>query len=411
MRQPLADRLRPQNLSEFVGQEHIISMIQNMTEPRSMIFYGPSGTGKTSLAQIIAKQSSQTFRHLNATNAGTADIKNIRKLAEKEPVLLYLDEIQSFNKKQQQSLLEMTENGSITLIAATTENPMFYVIKALLSRCTVFEFKPLSYNDIGKIIHQGVITMGQELKTAIQIDDQTHGYLVYSAGGDARKALTAIETLIDTAPLEDNKKVIKFETARNLLNVTITSYDPHGDMHNDLQSALQKSIRGSDPDAALYYLARLLIVGDLPTVCRRLMVTACEDVGLAYPNIIPIVKSCIDTAMYVGLPEAKIPLADAVVLTAIAPKSASGHDGIAKAMDYIKTYGEHPVPRHLQNTHYDDVTENNPGQHYLYPHEHENHWVKQQYLPDALVEQKFYEPGDNMTEKSYLDYWNRIKGV
>lgn len=419
MRQPLADRLRPHDFSDFVGQKHVLGLIKNMAEPRNMIFYGPSGTGKTSLARILADKSDMEFKSINATNAGTADIKAVRKLSEERPVLLYLDEIQAFNKKQQQSLLEMTENGSVVLIAATTENPMFYVIKALLSRCSVFEFKPLGPNDMYRIVANAFRQLAREQDVKINVDEDTLKYIVHAAGGDVRKALTAVETLMDGTPktnqvagdgtvLPAMQKAIALSTAENLLRATITTYDPTGDMHYDLISAFQKSMRGSDVDASLYYLARLLTVGDLPIICRRLMVTACEDVGLAYPSIIPIVKSCIDAAMFVGLPEAQLPLADAVALVALSPKSNSGHDAIKAAMDFIARNGEHPVPRNLQNKHYDDDTVEDPGQRYLYPHAFPGHWVNQQYLPDALFGMAFYEPGRNATEQGYKQYWDKL---
>lgn len=408
MRQPLADRLRPRDFSEFVGQEHVLELIKNMAEPRNMIFYGPSGTGKTSLARILADKSDMEFKSINATNAGTADIKAVRKLSKERPVILYLDEIQAFNKKQQQSLLEMTEDGSVVLIAATTENPMFYVIKALLSRCSVFEFKPLGHDEIHGIVTNAFLQLAREQDVRINVDEDTLKYIVHAAGGDVRKALTAVETLMDGTPAVNNTKRIELSTAKNLLRATITTYDPTGDMHYDLISAFQKSMRGSDVDASLYYLARLLTVGDLPVICRRLMVTACEDVGLAYPSIIPIVKSCVDAAMFVGLPEAQLPLADAVALVALSPKSNSGHDAIKAAMDFIARNGEHPVPRNLQNKHYDDDTVEDPGQHYLYPHAFPGHWVNQQYLPDALFGMAFYEPGRNATEQGYKQYWDKL---
>lgn len=408
MRQPLADRLRPRDFSDFVGQTHIVNLIKNMEEPRNMIFYGPSGTGKTSLARIVASKSDMEFKSINATNAGTADIKAVKKLSEERPVLLYLDEIQAFNKKQQQSLLEMTEDGSVVLIAATTENPMFYVINALLSRCSVFEFKPLGQDDVYGIVTNAFLQLARDQNVRINVDEDTLKYIVHASGGDVRKALTAVETLMDGTLAINQTKAIELSTARNLLQATITTYDPTDDKHYDLISAFQKSMRGSDVDASLYYLARLLTVGDLPIICRRLLVTACEDVGLAYPSIIPIVKSCIDAAMFVGLPEAQLPLADAVALVALSPKSNSGHDAIKAAMDFIANNGEHPVPRNLQNKHYDDDTVEDPGQHYLYPHAFPGHWVNQQYLPDALFGVTFYEPGRNATEQGYRQYWEKL---
>lgn len=414
--QPLASRMRPTDLNDFVGQAHIMGpngMLRNIIESneiRNMIFYGPSGTGKTTLAKIIADRSSMNFQQLNATNASTSDIKNIRKLADTEPVLLYLDEIQAFNKKQQQSLLEIIEDGRVTLIAATTENPMFYVYNAILSRCVAFEFKPLEFNEIMEIAGKGFMTMAREQKVRLNVSDEAMTYLCHSSGGDVRKALTSVEAcMLGTQPDDSNAKNIDLTTVKNTLQNTNVTYDKNGDKHYDLISAFQKSMRGSDPNAALYYLARLIKAGDLPIICRRLIVCACEDVGLAYPNIIPIVKACVDTAMFVGFPEASLPLADAVILVSLAPKSNAGHDAINAALEHIGQYGEFPVPRNLQNKHFDGAEVENPGQFYVYPHSYPNHWTYQQYLPDAIKAVQFYVPGENLTEQSYQEYWRRIK--
>lgn len=417
--QPLADRLRPSTLDDIVGQKHILGegkplrkIIESNKIP-NLIFYGPSGVGKTTLATYIAKKTNMTFKKLNGTTASTSDLKDIFKeldgFAGLNGVLLYLDEIQYFNKKQQQTLLEYIENGKITLIASTTENPYFYVYNAILSRSTVFEFKPVPYEEVEKAVKRAFSILADENGISVEIDDKTVKTISVACGGDVRKAMNSAELSFLATDTVDGVKTITEETAKDLTQRSAMRYDREGDEHYDILSAYQKSMRGSDTDAALHYLARLLIAGDLISACRRLMVCACEDVGLAYPNLIPIVKSCVDIAMSVGLPEARIPLADAVIMVCNAPKSNSGEMAIDKAMADVKAGNIGSIPRQLQNTHYDGEDNQNKGQHYLYPHDYKNHYVNQQYLPDILKNRQYYTYGDNKNEQAFKAYWDKIK--
>lgn len=419
MNTPLADRIRPTELSEVVGQRHLLSegkalynMIENGEIP-NLIFYGPSGIGKTTVASIIANKTKRALRKLNGTNASTSDIKDI--VAEIDTftapngILLYLDEIQYFNKRQQQSLLEYIENGKITLIASTTENPYFYVYLAILSRSTVFEFKSIDSEEIIPAVKRGFDFLSKENNIEIEYSDEVLKKIAVGCGGDVRKALNSVENCYLATPAKDGKKTISLETADELVQKSSMRYDRDGDEHYDIVSAYQKSMRGSDPDAALHYLARLLEAGDLPSACRRLMVCACEDVGLAYPQIIPIVKAAVDAAMMVGLPEARIPLADAVILVATSPKSNSGANAIDMALSDVKNGNIGPIPRQLQNKHFDGEDAEVKGQHYIYPHPYPNHWVKQQYLPDKIKNAKYYEFGDNKNEQAFKSYWDKIK--
>ena len=418
MYQPLADLLRPQTLDEVFGQEHILGegavlrrLIHSGKIP-NMVFYGPSGTGKTTVANIIAKQTNRTLYKLNATTASTADIKEIVSQLDTflapNGVLLYLDEIQSFNKKQQQSLLEHIENGKITLIASTTENPYFYVFNAILSRSTVFEFKQIDAPAALKAVNRAVSFM--EARTALTAVPEAGAleYIAQSCGGDLRKAMNAIEVLFSAAQPVDGKLPLTMEDVKAVTQKSALRADRDGDNHYDLLSALQKSIRGSDPDAACHYLARLLEAGQMPSACRRLMVIAAEDVGLAYPQIIPIVHACVEMALKLGMPEARIPLGDAAVLMATSPKSNSAHIAFDMAWKDVKRGKTGDFPRHLQNVHADSYTmEREQG--YLYPHDFPNHWVKQQYLPDTLKDTVYYEYGANKLEQAAKAYWDAIK--
>ena len=417
--QPLADRLRPSTLDDIVGQKHILGegkplrkIIESNKIP-NLIFYGPSGVGKTTLATYIARKTNMTFKKLNGTTASTSDLKDIFKeldgFAGLNGVLLYLDEIQYFNKRQQQTLLEYIENGKITLIASTTENPYFYVYNAILSRSTVFEFKPVPYEEVEKAVRRAFSILADENGISVEIDDKTVKTISVACGGDVRKAMNSAELSFLATDTVDGVKTITEETAKDLTQRSAMRYDREGDEHYDILSAYQKSMRGSDANAALHYLARLLIAGDLISACRRLMVCACEDVGLAYPNLIPIVKSCVDIAMSVGLPEARIPLADAVIMVCNAPKSNSGEMAIDKAMADIKAGNVGSIPRQLQNTHYDGEDNQNKGQHYLYPHDYNHHYVVQQYLPDILKDRQYYKYGDNKNEQAFKSYWDKIK--
>ena len=416
MYQPLADALRPQELSDVCGQQHILGengllrrIIESGAVP-NMIFYGPSGTGKTTVANLIAKKTQRKLCKLNATTASSADIKEIYAQLDTflapNGVLLYLDEIQYFNKKQQQTLLEYIENGKITLIASTTENPYFYVYNAVLSRSTVFEFKQVPAAEVEKAVLRAVSILSARENVTADIEPGTAGYIASVCGGDVRKALNAVELLFSAAPREGDTIRLLRADAENITQRSAMHYDRAGDDHYDVVSALMKSLRGSDPDAALHYLARLLEAGDLIGACRRILCSASEDIGLAYPQAAMIVKSCVDSALQLGLPEA---LANAVILLATAPKSNSACMAIDAAIADVRAGKAGPIPRELQNVHADGTGfEREQG--YKYPHSYPGHWVQQQYLPDELKGKHYYEYGDNKTEQAARAYWQRIKG-
>mgnify|MGYP005767943863 FL=1 len=416
---PLADRIRPQTLDEMVGQRHLLGegkplrrILASGVIP-NLIFYGPSGVGKTTLASIIAKQTNRKLCKLNGTTASTADIREVvaglDRLDAVNGVLLYLDEIQYFNKKQQQTLLEFIENGQITLIASTTENPYFYVYNAILSRSTVFEFKAVQPEEICPAVERAFHVMEEDLHSPLRLEDGVVNHIAAACGGDVRKAMNAVELCALSSQEQGDVRLVTLEGARELTQRSAMKYDREGDEHYDILSAYQKSMRGSDPDAAIHYLARLLEAGDLPSACRRLLVCASEDVGLAYPQIIPIVKAAVDTALMVGLPEAQFPLADAVLLVCNAPKSNSGHNAILAAREDVRAGKAGPIPRQLQNKHFDGADNPVKGQFYKYPHDYSNHWVVQQYLPENLQGTHYYEYGENKTEQAYRAYWERIK--
>ncbi len=420
MTKPLADSLRPESLDDVVGQEHLLGegkplrkIIETGIIP-NMVFYGPSGIGKTTVASIIAKRTNKALRKLNATTASTSDIKDIvaqiDTLETVNGILLYLDEIQYFNKKQQQVLLEYIENGSITLIAATTENPYFYVYNAILSRSTVFEFKTVSSKEIERAVERAFSKCAEAQGLTLDIEDGTVHYIAAACGGDVRKAINSVELCVLTARQQyENSYIVELKTAMELTQKSAMKYDREGDNHYDILSAFQKSMRGSDSNAAIHYLARLLEAGDLASACRRLIVCACEDVGLAYPQIIPIVKACVDSALQVGLPEARIPLADAVIMVCNAPKSNSAYMAIDRAIADIRNGRTGDIPRTLQNKHYDGADAAVKGQFYKYPHDFPNHYVVQQYLPNEIKDAQYYEYGDNKTEQAYKAYWEKIK--
>ena len=418
---PLADTIRPQTLDDVVGQKHILGegkVLRRIIESGhipNLIFYGPSGVGKTTVARIIAKSTNKKLHKLNGTNISIADIKSVISeldtFAGYNGVLLYLDEIQYLNKKQQQSLLEYIEDGSITLIASTTENPYFYIYNAILSRCTVFEFKSVQPEEVVPAVRRAFAMMEEELGSPLAVEDGVCGYIAQACGGDVRKSLNAVELCaLAASKREDGKRTVTLADAEQVAQKSAMRYDREGDEHYDLLSSFQKSMRGSDPNAALHYLARLLEADDLPSVCRRLMVCACEDVGLAYPQVIPIVKACVDAAFQVGLPEARIPLADAVVLVCNAPKSNTAYVAIDLALADIRAGKVGPIPRQLQNKHYEGAEVKKKGQFYQYPHDFPNRWVDQQYLPDILKDAQYYHFGENKNEQAFKQYWDKIKG-
>lgn len=418
MDRPLADEIRPQSLDEVVGQKHLIGedgLLRRLIESgtsANMIFYGPSGTGKTTIANIIADRTHKTLHKLNATTAGLQDVKDViagvGTLMAPGGVLLYLDEIQYFNKKQQQSLLEFMENGSITLIASTTENPYFYVYGALLSRSTVFEFKSVSPRETLPAVLRALELLKGRGGLPLSWEDGVPERIAAQCGGDVRKAINACELLYASARPKRGRLILTSEDALQLAQRSAMRYDKGGDAMYDCASALMKSLRGSDPDAALHYLARFLEAGDLITPCRRLLCSASEDVGMAYPQAVAIVKACVDTAMQLGLPEAQLPLAQAAILLATAPKSNTVVEGIGAARADVRAGRTGDIPRRLQNVHADTTGTDN-RQHYKYPHNYPQHWVEQQYLPDVLVGTKYYKFGDNKTEQAAARYWEKIK--
>lgn len=420
MASPLADRIRPQELSDVVGQTHLLGkgkVLQTIIDSGqipNMIFYGPSGVGKTTLARIIASKTNKRLFKLNGTSASTADIKDIigqvDTIASYNGILLYLDEIQYLNKKQQQSLLEHIENGDITLIASTTENPYFYIYNAILSRSTVFEFKPVAPEEVEKAVRRAFSMMEQEMGVTLTLEEGVPAYIARNCGGDVRKSLNTVELCaLASSMVSPTERTVSMQLAGELAQKSNMRYDRDGDEHYDLLSALQKSIRGSDANAAVHYLARLLEAGDLLSPCRRLLVIACEDIGLAYPQAIAIVKACVDSAVQLGLPEARIPLAEAAVLLATAPKSNSAYMAINRAAQDVRAGKGKGFPRQLQNKHYDGADAKVKGQNYLYPHDFLHHYVEQQYLPDDIRNEVYYEFGENKTEQAARAYWEKIK--
>lgn len=412
---PLAEIMRPTSIDDVVGQKHLLGegkiLRKIIDEGRlpNMIFYGPPGIGKTTVARIIAQKCGKTFKYLNATTASISDIKDVASESANDSVVVYLDEIQYFNKKQQQVLLSYIESGDIILIAATTENPSFYVYQAILSRSMVFEFKPLIKQDIVSALRRTIDKLKENENVNVSISDSDLTKIAMAAAGDVRKSINLLDTIVMLANYDGNDIHVEEHHIKEATECVGSRYDKDGDRHYDIISAYQKSMRGSDPDAAVYYLGLLLAAGDLPSACRRLLVCANEDVGLAYPQIIPIVKAAVDTAMMVGLPEARLPLANAVILVSTSPKSNSAHNAIIEAMSDISRGRVYDIPRHLQNCHTDGENAEVYGQHYKYPHDYANHYVKQQYLPNELKDKKYYVPASTKTEQQAQTYWKKVK--
>ena len=418
---PLAERLRPHTVADMVGQPHLFGegmpmrrIIESGQIP-NMIFYGPSGVGKTTLARIIAEQSDLSLHKLNGTTASVGEIRDViadsGSIFGANGVLLYLDEIQYLNKKQQQSLLEYIENGKVTLIASTTENPYFAVFNAIISRSTVFEFKPVTAEQIIPAIERAYQFLQEERSVEICREDGVQSYIAKGCGGDVRKAINTVELSVLSAEQQKKGLFVSLEAVKGLTQRSNMRYDRDGDQHYDLLSALHKSVRGSDENAALHYAARLLEAGDLLPLCRRLLCIANEDIALAYPMIIPIVKAAVDTALQLGVPEARLPIANAVILMATAPKSNSSVLAIDAAAADVRAGLSGDFPRALQNVHFDGADAAVRGQHYLYPHDYPNHWIQQQYLPDTLADRIYYEYGENKQEQAAKAYWDKIKSL
>lgn len=417
---PLADRIRPLSIDYVVGQEHLLSngkalrrIIESGNIP-NMIFYGPSGIGKTTVARIIAENTNRQLYKLNGTSASVSDIKSIisevNTFSGHNGILLYLDEIQYLNKKQQQSLLEYIENGQITLIASTTENPYFSIFNAVISRCTVFEFKPVSSNHIMKAVERAFTLLEEDMNTRIGIEDGVYEYIAVGCGGDVRKAINTVELSVISGDISVDGIKVTLDIVKSLTQRSNMRYDRDGDQHYDILSALQKSIRGSDENAALHYMSRLIEAGDIISLCRRLLVISSEDIGLAYPQAISVVKACVDSALQLGLPEARIPLAQAVILLSTAPKSNSVVCAIDLALEDVRNldYGE--IPSFLKDGHYSGASSLGNAQGYLYPHNYPNGYIKQQYLPDNIKEKKYYFFGDNKQEQLAFVYRQKITG-
>lgn len=422
--QPLADKLRPQQIDDMVGQSHIIGkgkiinkLIENKTIP-NMIFYGPPGTGKTTLANIIANATGKKYIKLNAVNCGVKEIKEAidsskRDLFSYNGIILMLDEIQALNRKQQQSLLEVIEDGSVTLIASTADNPYFVVYKAILSRSSIFEFKPINKNDILIGLKKSV----EKLKTiyryeSINVEEKALEYIAQTCNGDMRSALNKLELVFNIGiDITSNCVNITLENVMDCSSIKMLNFDRGGDDGYSILSAFHKSLRGSDPDAAIHYLARLVKAGDIQGVTRRLLCVASEDVGLAVPQAITITEACVSAALQLGFPEARIPLAQATIYLAQCPKSNSVISAIDMALADLDTIETGDIPNHLKDAHYSGAADLGRGVDYKYPHDYPNHYIDQQYLPDPIKDRKYYKPGNNKNEKSFENYWDTLKNL
>ncbi len=420
MSAPLADMIRPKLLDEMFGQKHLLSengilrRIAAGNKLPNMIFYGPPGTGKTTVARILAENAGKRLHKLNGTTASTSDIKAVIEelgtFQGMNGVLLYLDEIQYLNKKQQQTLLEFLETGQITLIASTTENPYFYIYNAILSRSTVFEFKPVEQSELLRAVNRALQLLSQDEDISFKVEEGVLELAAYAAGGDVRKSINITELLWLSAPVENGCKTLLLADAEQITGRSALVFDKDGDQHYNLLSALQKSVRGSDENAALHYLARLLEGGDLISPCRRLLVMASEDIGLAYPQCVSIVKSCIDSALQLGLPEARIPLAQAVVLMCTSPKSNSSYLAMDAAIADVRMGNFSEIPEFLQDGHYAGAKKLGKSIGYKYPHDYPDHYVHQQYMPDKLKDKIYYRFGDNKNEQAAKQYREKITG-
>lgn len=419
MSSPLADRIRPKKIEDVVGQKHLLSTgkpLRKIIESRkipNMIFYGPSGTGKTTVARIIAENTNKSLYKLNGTSTSTDDIRSV--ISELDTfsgcngILLYLDEIQYLNKKQQQSLLEYIENGQITLIASTTENPYFAVFNALISRSTIFEFKPVSADDICEAVKRAYKILEEENKCKIEVESGVIEHISFTCGGDVRKSINTAEISVISGDTSLNGINVKLDDVKLISQRSNMNYDRDGSQHYNILSALQKSIRGSDENAALHYLARILEAGDLISVTRRLLVIAAEDIGLAYPSAVPIVKACVDSSLQLGMPEARIPLAEAVILLCTSPKSNSAICAIDAALNDVRNGEYSDIPSYLKDGHYSGAQNLGNAVGYKYPHDYPNHYVPQQYLPDKIKNRIYYKFGNNKQEQAALMYRNKIK--
>lgn len=411
---PFADLCRPENLSDMVGQEHLIgkgkviyNLIENNVVP-NMILYGPPGTGKTTLANIIAKTTNKSYLKLNATNCGVKELKEAIDQAKNENgLVLYVDEFHMLNKKQQQSLLDVLESGLIILIASTAENPYFSIYKAILSRCSIFEFKPITVKNVEDRLNNIIPKLKEHSLKEIEIEDGVLKTIANLSNGDLRSAINMIELLY----YKNISKNIITITKEDFEDLSFTKFrlDKDGDEHYNCLSAFHKSLRGSDQNAAIHYLARLIKVGDIQSICRRLLCVASEDVGLANPNAVGVVKSCVDSALQLGFPEAKLPLAEATIYLALQPKSNSSYLAITSALEDLDNINCGDIPEHLKDAHYDGAKKLGHGTEYKYPHNYNNHWTKQQYLPNEIKDRIYYNKADNKIENSFSEYWKNIQ--